>query len=160
MTPRCCPAHPIRALLFIATLVSAAAAQRQPWTTSRIHGSPEPHKPFQVERVYTNITFVNPLDAGTIPGTHRLVVVEQHGKIWSLENENAKQADLFANLKDFDKEVVETYGVTFHPKFAQNRQVFVWINLDSHGKPNREDGTRIVRFKMAAATPPRLHIKT
>jgi len=160
MTPRCCLSLPIRALLLTATLAIAPGAQRQPWTTSHIHGSPEPPKPFQVERVYTNITFVNPLDAGPVPGTHRLVVVEQHGKIWTIENENAKQPDLFADLKEFDKEVVETYCVTFHPKFPENRQVFVWINLDSHGKPNREDGTRIVRFKMAEANPPRLDMKS
>src|SRR2546421_405257 len=61
-------------LLALALSCALHAAQRVPWTTSRIHGSPEPPKPFQVERVYTNITFVNPLDAGTIPGTHRLVM--------------------------------------------------------------------------------------
>jgi putative heme-binding domain-containing protein len=160
MTPRCCPPLPIRALVLAVSLAVPSAAQREPWTTSRIHGSPEPPKPFQVERIYTNITFVNPLDAGTVPGTHRLVVVEQRARLWTIEDENAKEADPFADLKDFDKEAVECYGVTFHPKFAENRQVFVWMNLDSHGKPNREDGTRIVRFKMADANPPRLDMKS
>src|SRR4051812_46170005 len=133
MTPRCCPPLPIRALVLAVSLAVPSAAQREPWTTSRIHGSPEPPKPFQVERIYTNITFVNPLDAGTVPGTHRLVVVEQRARLWTIEDENAKEADPFADLKDFDKEAVECYGVTFHPKFAENRQVFVWMNLDSHG---------------------------
>src|SRR2546421_6975679 len=117
MTPRCFPLLPLRSLLLVATLAAGFAAQRQPWTTSRIHGSPEPPKPFQVERVYTNITFVNPLDAGTVPGTRRLVVVEQRGKLWTVEDENATAADPFADLKEFDKEAVECYGVTFHPKF-------------------------------------------
>src|SRR3954462_4853390 len=110
-----CPALLSRALLLIASIALGGAAERQPWTSSRFHGSPEPPKPFRVERVYPNITFVNPLDAGTIPGARRLVVVEQRGKIWSIENENASSADLFADLKDFDKEAVECYGVTFHP---------------------------------------------
>src|ERR1051325_5003235 len=149
-----------RTLLLFACVACGAAAERQPWTTSRFHGSPEPPKPLFGDRIYPKITLVNPLDAGTIPGTHRLVVVEQRGKIWSIEDENAPSADLFADLKEFDKEVVESYGVTFHPKFAQNKQVFVWINVDSHGKPNREDGTRIVRFKMAEANPPRLDPKS
>src|ERR1041385_5701270 len=123
-----------RALFVAMSVALGLAGERQPWTTSRIHGSPEPPKPFRVERVYPNITFVNPLDAGTIPGTHRLGIVEQRGKISSVEDESAKEADLFADLKQYDKEVVETYGVTFHPKFAQNRQVFIWVNLDAHGK--------------------------
>jgi putative heme-binding domain-containing protein len=158
MTPRFCLLT--RALLFFAVAVASVAAERRPWTTSRFHGSPEPPKPFQVERVYTNLTFVNPLDAGTIPGTRRLVVVEQRGKIWSVEDENTSIPDLLADLKDFDKEAVECYGVTFHPKFRENRQVFIWMNVDSRGKPNREDGTRIVRFKMAEANPPRIDPKS
>lgn len=160
MTARHCRLLLFHAFALAAAVTTIFGAPRERWATSRIHGSPEPPKPFQVERIYTNITFVNPLDAGTIPGTHRLVVVEQRGKLWTIEDENAKEADPFADLKDFDKEAVECYGVTFHPNFAQNRQVFVWMNLDSHGKPNREDGTRIVRFTMAEANPPRLEMKS
>jgi putative heme-binding domain-containing protein len=160
MTPHRYAFLALRPLVLAATVMIIPGAERQPWNTSRIHGSPEPPKPFQVERVYTNITFVNPLDAGTVPGTRRLVVVEQRGKLWTVENENATAADPFADLKEFDKEAVECYGVTFHPKFAGNRQVFIWMNLDSHGKPNREDGTRIVRFKMAEANPPRVDMKS
>src|SRR5213075_254794 len=89
------------AFLLVMSIAPGVSAERQPWTSSRFHGSPEPPKPFQVERVYPKITFVNPLDAGTIPGTHRLVVVEQRGKIWSVEDENASSADLFADLKEF-----------------------------------------------------------
>jgi putative heme-binding domain-containing protein len=160
MTPRLCPSLLRHAVLCVAAAVMSFAAPREPWTTSRIHGSPEPPKPFRVERVYTNITFVNPLDAGTIPGTRRLVVVEQRGQLWTLEDERAREADLFVDLKDYDKEAVESYGVTFHPKFKENKQVFVWVVLNSQGKPNREDGTRIVRFKMADANPPRLDPKS
>lgn len=160
MTPRRCPSLSRTAFFCVAALVTTFGAQREPWTTSRIHGSPEPPKPFRVERIYPNITFVNPLDAGTIPGTPRLVVVEQRGKLWTLEDENAREADLFVDLKDYDKEVVESYAVAFHPKFNENRQVFVWIILNSQGKPNREDGTRIVRFKMTDASPPRLDTKS
>ncbi len=150
----------LSALLAGLCLLAADAAERGRWTTSRIQGSPEPPKPFRVERAFPKVTFVNPLDAGTIPGTTRLVVVEQRGKIWSIADEAAEKADLFADLKEFDREAVECYGVTFHPRFAENRQVFVWMVLDGKGKPNREDGTRIVRFKMAEANPPRLDLKS
>jgi putative heme-binding domain-containing protein len=160
MTPRLCLLPVSLALLLICGILNIGAAPREPWTTSRIHGSPEPPHPFRVERIYTNITFVNPLDAGTIPGTRRLVVVEQRGKLWTLENETASEADLFVDLKEFNKEIVESYGVTFHPKFADNKFVFVWAVLNSQGKPTREDGTQIIRFKMAEANPPRLDLKS
>jgi glucose/arabinose dehydrogenase len=141
--------------------VFAVAAERIPWTTSRIHGTPEPPADFRVERAFPNITFSNPVDAGTIPGTNRVVIVEQHGRIFSLPNDDAyEKPDLFADLKRFDPEVVETYAITFHPRFAENRFAYVWINLDLHGKPNRENGTQIIRFKVTQSDPPTLDLST
>jgi putative heme-binding domain-containing protein len=135
------------------------AAERAPWTASRVHGSPEPPAPYRVERAFPKLTFAAPLDAVTIPGTDRLVIVEQRGRLFSIPNdESCERADLFGDLKQFDREAVECYGIAFHPQFAENRFVFVWINLDLHGKPNREEGTRIVRFRVVAESPPRLDL--
>src|ERR1700682_947164 len=36
-------------------------AQRTPWTTSRLTGSPEPPHPYKIERVFPKLTFKNPL---------------------------------------------------------------------------------------------------
>ena len=135
------------------------AAERVPWTSSRIHGSPEPPLPYRVERAFPKLTFTNPLDAATIPGTDRLVIAEQHGKLFSVPNDDAcENADLFADLKQFDPEAVECFAFTFHPRFAENRFAFVWINLDGHGKRNRDDGTHIVRFRVTEENPPRLDL--
>ncbi len=125
-----------------------------------MHGSPEPPKPYVVERAYPKITFKSPLDASSIPGTKRFLVTEQYGKVWSIAGEGAEQPDLFLDVKEFDPEAVECYGVAFHPKFAENRLVFVWMNQDGKGQQNRPDGTRIVRFKMAEANPPRADVKS
>ena len=135
------------------------AAERVPWTTSRIHGSPEPPLPYRVERAFPKLTFTNPLDAATIPGTDRLVIAEQHGKLFSIPDDEAcENADVFADLKQFDPEAVECFAFTFHPRFAVNRFAFVWINLDGHGKRNRDDGTHIVRFRVTEENPPRLDL--
>lgn len=144
----------------LVSVLACCAGAAEAWTTSRVKGSPEPPKDYRVARVFPKITFANPLDAATIPGTKRLVVVEQYGKIFSVEDEDADMADFFANLKDFDKEIAETYGIAFHPKFLENRQVFVWVVLQGQGKPNRENGTRIVRFTLPDSNPPRLDIKS
>ena len=135
------------------------AAERVPWTGSHIHGSPEPPLPYRVERAFPKITFTAPLDAATIPGTDRLVVAEQRGRLFSIPNDDAcEKADLFADLKQFDPDVMECFAFTFHPRFSENRFVFVWINLDGHGKKNREDGTHIVRFRVTEENPPRLDL--
>jgi putative heme-binding domain-containing protein len=135
------------------------AAERVPWTASRIHGSPEPPLPYRVERAYPNLTFEEPLDVTTIPGTNRLVVAEHHARIFSFPNDDAcAQPDLFADMKQFDPEAAECFSITFHPRFAENRFAFVWINLDTHQKPNRENGTHIVRFRVTDEPVPKLDL--
>src|SRR6185369_16941862 len=107
---------------------------------SRVHGSPEPPAPYRIERAFPKLTFAAPLDAVTIPGTDRLVVVEQRGRLLSVPNdETREQADFFADLKQYDPEAAESYGIAFHPQFATNRLAFVWVVLDLHGKRNREE---------------------
>ena len=50
-------------------------AERVPWTTSRITGSPEPPPPYQTERIYPRLKFTNPLDVAYAPGCDRLFVM-------------------------------------------------------------------------------------
>src|SRR5436190_4253401 len=47
---------------------------RIPWTTSRVFGSPDP-LPYTVEKVFTNITWKEPLFVTPEPGSNRLMVV-------------------------------------------------------------------------------------
>src|SRR4051812_43903053 len=92
-------------LTALLSVASALGVERVPWTSSRVHGSPEPPTPFRVERAFSKITFKEPVDAVTIPGTKRMAVVEQHGRIFSLPNDDAvERLDLFADLKQFDPE--------------------------------------------------------
>jgi putative heme-binding domain-containing protein len=140
-------------------LSAAHAQERAPWTSSRIQGTPEPPPPYRIERAFPNLTFAAPLDLVRIPGTDRVIVVEQRGRLWTVSNdEHCMQPDLLADFKMFDREVVECYGVACHPKFAENRQIFVWLNFDLRGKPTREDATRIIRFRMNSEEPPRLEL--
>ncbi len=134
-----------------------SAVERVPWTASRVHGSPEPPSPYRVERAFPKLTFAAPIEAAVIPGTDRLVVVQQRGTLVSIPNDEAcENAEPFADLQQFEPETVECYSIAFHPRFAENRFAFVWINLDLRGKPTREEGTRIVRFRVTESNPPRL----
>ena len=152
--------HAIAALMIIAPSV-ALPQERVPWTSSRVQGTPEPPPAYRVERAFPNLIFASPLDVVRIPGTERVIVVEQRGRLLTVPNDETRaQPDLLADLKMFDREVVECYGVACHPNFAQNRQLFVWLNFDLRGKPTREDGTRILRFRMNAEEPPRVELDT
>ena len=74
---------PTAALLTLTFAVHAAwaASPLVPWTTSRIHGTPEPPPPFVVERTHEALTFAKPLDIAPLPGSDRLVVLEETGHI-------------------------------------------------------------------------------
>ena len=69
--------------------------------------------------MYPKVTFDKPVEVAHLPGTDRLVVIEEHGKMWSIPHDaNAEKAEPFADFTQFDPEVNRSYAITFHPKFA------------------------------------------
>jgi putative heme-binding domain-containing protein len=140
--------------------------QRIAWTTSRLTGSPEPPPPYRVERIFAKLTFKNPLLLTRMPGSDRLYIGEQAGKLFSFPNNPAvEKADLFFDLTkelhSWDpnkaKGVGALYGLAFHPQFTRNRYCYVCYVLDSKdGQPPLPDGTRVSRFRVTDADPPRI----
>ena len=151
---------------------------RIPWTTSRIHGTPEPPPPYELRRAFPNLTFSNPLDVTVIPGTNRIAVAEQFGKVYSFPNdENCRKADLlidiFAQVRGnwenipFCKGPSNVYGVTFHPQFQKNHYVYICYVMDFHppdGRPpltpKDQEGSRVSRFTVSDTDPPRIDPKS
>jgi hypothetical protein len=73
--------------------------ERVPWKTSRLTGSPDPPHPCKVERAFPKLRFRNPLLLVAIPGTDRLVVGEQAGKLHSFRDRpDCDRADLMLDL--------------------------------------------------------------
>jgi putative heme-binding domain-containing protein len=159
---------------FVAWLASSAAEPakqpaklaRTPWTTSRVVGSPDPPPPFKVVRAFPNVKFHHPLLIARPPGSDRLFVGEQAGVLYSFLDKPDAKAELFFDLRKEiktvgllrdAKEVEAVYGLTFHPDFEKNRQCFVCYTLrHKDGKENLADGTRVSRFTVTKADPPRI----
>ncbi len=140
---------------------------RAPWTTSQVVGSPEPPPPFKVVRVFPNLKFEHPLLITQYPGSDRLIVGEQSGVLYSFPDKPDARADLFLDLRRElktihqlagAKEVEAVYGLAFHPDFEHNRQCFVCYTLRGSipGQRNLADGTRVSRFLVPRADPPRI----
>ncbi len=133
------------------------AQQRPPWTTSRITGAPEPPRPYVVERVFPALTFDQPVELVVIPGTNRLAMLELFGKIYSFDDQpqgkNAER-DLFADIAQCDPKFYRLYGMTFHPRFAENRYCYISYVL----KDRVPGGSRLARFKVLDTSPPRLDL--
>jgi putative heme-binding domain-containing protein len=153
---------------FAARFVSLAGEPvRTPWTTSRVVGSPDPPPPFRVVRVFPHLKFEHPLLLARCPGSDRLFVGEQAGVLHSFPDRPDAKADLFFDLRKElrtihllpQAQAVEAvYGLAFHPNFETNRLCFVCYTLVGKNRRQRNlaDGTRVSRFTVTKAEPPRI----
>ncbi|HEY1859582.1 MAG TPA: PQQ-dependent sugar dehydrogenase [Gemmataceae bacterium] len=144
-----------------------AKTERKPWTISRVVGSPDPPPPFKVVRAFPNVKFEHPLLIARAPRMDRLFVGEQAGVLYSFVDKPDAKAELFFDLRKElktihllpdAKEVEAVYGLVFHPNFEKNRQCFVCYTLRGK-KPDQQnlaDGTRVSRFTVTKADPPRI----
>ncbi len=76
-----------------------------------------------------NLHFEDPLGVKPLPGTKDLVVWERQGRIWTFENkaeatEKRLVLDISNKCQGWDD--CGLLGLTFHPNFAENHQVFIY----------------------------------
>ena len=132
-----------RLFSFVLALPLIASAQKAEWKTSRIHGTPEPPKPYVAEQVFAQVPLSEALDMVPVPGLNQWVFVQNGGQLVVVANDQAAtKADVALDLKAKYPNMDHAYGVAFHPKFATNKQVFVtYTNGDK-----LDDGSRLSRF--------------
>ena len=149
---------------------SNATSRRPAWTTSRVKGTPEPPLPYRAQRVFPNLGFEQPTVLTSAPGTDRLFVAEQKGRIYSIPNDReCREADLFVDINDLvehlnsklpEKDHVRpgpVYGLTFHPDFADNRHCYICYIVNRKSRGDSEfNGTRVVRVTVDDADPPKV----
>ena len=141
--------------------------KRVPWTTSKFRGSPEPPLPYRASRVFPRIHFKNPTVLTNAPGTARLFVAEQLGKLFSIADQpDPQQADPFLDCatrvtrlsseRKEDLAFEAVYGVAFHPKFAENRYCYICyvVRYKDPKLGQHPEGTRVSRFTVSRTEPP------
>ena len=122
--------------------------KREPWTTSRVVGTPEPPPPCTVKRVYPQLTFTNPVFIAQEPGSDRILVAELGGKIFAFSKNQPTPASkqLFLETKR------QIYAFSFHPKYEKNGQVFVFSPDDPNDKSEGKK-SRVSRFQTTLEGP-------
>ena len=134
-------------------------AERVFWTTSRVVGSPEPPTQYRLRRVFPQHTFENPIFIAQDPNSERLLVAEYLGRIYSFHgNDPAAGKDLFL---DWNRRIS---AFSFHPRYRENGQVFVFSPTDPKLEDQKdEEGnrvkqlSRVSRFELEPGSdPPRL----
>jgi putative heme-binding domain-containing protein len=134
-----------------------SGSARVAWTTSHITGSPEPPLPYITEPAFPSLKFNQCLDLVAMPGSERLFVVEQSGKVFSFRNDpNVSRADLVIDFAKAIPGAKEIYSLAFHPDFKQNRRCFVcYIEA-----PDKADGTHVSQFQVSDSDPPTIDAAT
>jgi len=121
---------------------------RTAWTTSRIKGAPTPPAPYKINPVFPKVSFKNPTCIEEIPDANRLLVTEIGGKIFSVvKDPDVQEAELVVDLAEVSGGEVKVFDADFHPKFHENRQIFICY-------VHQNDGTRVSRFTVSDASPP------
>jgi putative heme-binding domain-containing protein len=142
---------------------------RQPWTTSRIKGSPELPLPLSIVPAFPQLTFQDPMHIRWQPELERYVVCELGGRIWSFpHNEKVTAADLMidlkTSLKSFDPEQSSgceyLYSIAFDPDFSSNRFIYVCMILSSKTGSPLPDGSRVSRFRITEQSPPEIDVNS
>jgi putative heme-binding domain-containing protein len=166
--PNPAPASALRPADPSASDAPTSLPRRMPWTTSRVTGTPEPPPPFRTQRLFPKIAFKHPVVITLAPGSNRVFVGEQDGRIWSFPNDPAvEKPDLFLDTRQIIKTnrgnekvrgLEALYGLTFHPDFARNRFCYVCYVVrgdQRRGDQRLPDGTRVSRFEVSDTDPPR-----
>lgn len=145
-----------RALLLllaaVLTVAQPAPSPRVPWTTSKLIGSPDPPSPYHLVRAFPQVTFKEPVFIAQDPITDRLFVAEYPGQIYSfLPNDSAGRKDLFLDLGR------GISAFSFHPKYRENGQVFIFSHADLKAGARKGQMSQIYRYQLLPnSNPPRL----
>jgi putative heme-binding domain-containing protein len=145
----------IFALLAAATAVAAKPdTTRRPWTTSRITGTPQPPEPYKIVPAFGKLAFERPTSIEQVPGEERLLVTEMGGKIFTIEQNDAAEKSLVADVKEalgkeFAGKGVSLFDADFHPKYRDNHFVYICY-------VHPEKLTRVSRITLDGKSPPKM----
>lgn len=148
---------------------AAVSAVRQPWTVSRLRGSPEPPLPLEAVPAFPNLKFEDPMHVRWQSELQRYFVCELRGRIFSFAHDEQLSTadlavDLRTDLRSFDPTqsngVQDVYSIVFDPDFRSNRFIYVMMTLSSKTGEPLPEGSRVSRFTVSEDSPPRIDVNT
>jgi glucose/arabinose dehydrogenase len=123
----------------MSTLPHLACAQQNSSPSAASRSASATIPPIDLQPAFPNLHFDRPVVlASPDDGSNLLFVVEQHqAKVWSFPNDpQTKDKQLFLELPDPIHRGNEEglLGLTFHPKYRENGQFFVYYSANDAGK--------------------------
>lgn len=133
---------------------SAHAADRIPWTSSKVFGSPEPPLPYVAERVMHEHTVINTTELDFIPGTRWALILTQNGRMLAFNRNTPETLHTIADFGAWKGKQTEAYSIEFHPNWKSNRLAYISI-LDRTFNPPH---VNVLQFDFAPGKPPALDL--
>ncbi len=131
-----------------------AGGSRIPWLSSRVIGSPEPPPPYQVERVFPQVKFKDPVDLCAAPGSDRLFTAVLAGKVYSFKNDPSATSPrtwCLILLNRFRASMPFMASPSIPGLPPNPHYLFVCLCVLKDGLP---DGSRVSRFYASLTTIP------
>ncbi len=139
--------------LLIGLLPPLLAADRIPWTQSRVKGSPEPPASTRVERVFSHLGFHQPLDVFHDPSRNRWWIAQENGRILSFpDSGDPTRADIALELPQRFKPFAQLLGITLDPGHATNGFLYAAFATQA----DHPQGSRVSRFRVIDDPLPRI----
>ncbi|MFM7163039.1 MAG: hypothetical protein ACKO3P_22020, partial [Planctomycetaceae bacterium] len=140
-----------------------AEATRIPLADLRVVGSPDPPLPYEVATVFTDLKVSTPVllvadplairnrvrsSPGEPFGAHqRFVIGQRYGRLATFSSSGTgKTTTLFLNLTP-----AEVLSLAFHPRYEENRHVFVLVVRTTPPIPGRR--IQLLRFRVEQESP-------
>ncbi len=124
--------------------IQGQAPRKNPWTTSRVQGTPDPPPPFTIEQVDADVMLDEPTEMIRVPSTDRWLVTEVKGRILSFSKSSDRDIREAIDLREVSPRSSRTYGIVFHPDFPATP----WCYIAYTAEPKSMTGTRLSRFRV------------
>lgn len=122
--------------------LSSTGYSREPWTTSRLKGTPAPPPDYRVNRVFSQYSFTHPTSIQEIPGTGEMLVTQMDGSVLTFPKVgDSQQLHHVIDLARLAGGTVSLFSAALHPDFQSNGLLFVCLVHPGQGRH-----TRVSRF--------------
>ena len=110
--------------------------------------APIPASPLVTTPAFPKLKFRQPVEIRFNRTLNRFFVLQLNGQLYSFPpDETVAQADLVLDIKAELTRLSQALEYTFHPKFSENRELFICYAL----RPKQADGSHLVRYRLPEA---------
>jgi glucose/arabinose dehydrogenase/mono/diheme cytochrome c family protein len=134
-----------------APIVAGVGPKRVTWEKSRLMGSPEGAPKYAAVRAFPRLAVKHPVAIEREPGAERMFLIENYD--WQERRSVLKRFAAWSDVAEAEtllERKEHFYGVTFHPRYAENG----WFYLGTNGPgPGGKLHSRIERFTVDRKPP-------